>query len=379
MPKLPSHYCRANTNRLYLQPDIPSFSELFRIYTDYCRTNTLDTVAEKKFRKIVQDENMSLFSPKKDQCDICCGHQTGNLDDATYNEHIKKKTEAREEKAKDKENALGEDLIVLTVDLQAVLLAPSLKASAMYYKSKLACHNYTVYNLTTRDVVCYFWHEGEADLGCNTFASCLVHYIEQSIGEIKNIIIYSDGCTYQNRNVTIANALLDLAVRKQITITQKILEKGHTQMECNSVHGTIERGLRNKPIYVPANYVDVMQNARLTNPYTVKHVDHTFFTDFSNVKMYSSIRPGTRVGDQVVTDLRVIRYSSTGIITYATNYIDELQELPRKAKVQNRSRETSPLFNGKQRIKDSKFKHLMDLKAVIPRDYHSFYDELAHD
>ena len=191
--------------------------------------------------------------------------------------------------------------------------------------------------------------------------------------------MYSDGCTYHNRNVTIASALLDLAVRKQITITQKTLEKGHTQMECDSVHGTIERGLRNKLIYVPPNNVDVMQNARLTNPYTVKYVDHTFFSDFSNVKMYSSIRPGIRFGDQVVTDLRVIRYSSTGIITctYATNYVDELQ-LPRTAEVKNHSKETRPLFNEKQHIRDSKFKHQMDLKAVIPRDYHSFYDELAH-
>ena len=87
---------------------------------------------------------------------------------------------------------------------------------------------------------------------------------------IKTLIIYSDGCTYQNRNVTLSNALLKVAYDKNITIFQKYLERGHTQLEVDSVHSVIERKLKNKPIYVPQNYVDIFKVSRLERPYDVK-------------------------------------------------------------------------------------------------------------
>ena len=81
----------------------------------------------------------------------------------------------------------------MTVDVEAVLL---------YYKTKLACHNYTVYDLSSHRVTCYFWHEGEAGLDADTFASCLVDYLanDARCQSASQIIVYSDGCTSQNRN-----------------------------------------------------------------------------------------------------------------------------------------------------------------------------------
>ncbi|MGR0295554.1 hypothetical protein ACUWCL_29440, partial [Klebsiella pneumoniae] len=54
-------------------------------------------------------------------------------------------------------------------------------------------------------------------------------------------IVYSDGCTYQNRNVIMANAMLLASKITGFHIVQKYLTKGHTQMEVDSVHATIER------------------------------------------------------------------------------------------------------------------------------------------
>ena len=42
--------------------------------------------------------------------------------------------------------------------------------------------------------------------------------------------LFSDGCGYQNRNVVLSNALLEFAKHRNITVIQKILECGHTQM-----------------------------------------------------------------------------------------------------------------------------------------------------
>lgn len=156
----------------------------------------------------------------------------------------------------------SENIKVITMDLQAVLLCPSLKASALYYKTKLSCHNFTIYDMKTRDVLCYFWTESEGDLTSNSFASCVFDYISEIDETVKTLIIYSDGCTYQNRNITLSNTLLKAAHDRNITIFQKYLEKGHTQMEVDSVHSVIERKLKNKPIYVPANYIDIFEGAR---------------------------------------------------------------------------------------------------------------------
>ena len=73
------------------------------------------------------------------------------------------KVATRTAKEKDKERALAENnLKVIAFDLQALLLSPLLKANSMYYKTKLGCHNFTVFDLCTKDVTCYFWPEANA-------------------------------------------------------------------------------------------------------------------------------------------------------------------------------------------------------------------------
>ena len=32
--------------------------------------------------------NLSLYQPKKDQCDTCCSYEAGNMDEETYQEHL---------------------------------------------------------------------------------------------------------------------------------------------------------------------------------------------------------------------------------------------------------------------------------------------------
>ena len=84
------------------------------------------------------------------------------------------------------------------MDLQAVLLAPAILASAVYYKTKLCCHNFTMYDIDSKHVMCYFWHEAEGGLTANCFASCVCDYLEKECSntDADTIILYSDGCDY---------------------------------------------------------------------------------------------------------------------------------------------------------------------------------------
>lgn len=148
------------------------------------------------------------------------------------NKHVDRKNEARNEKHIDKEKAKSNpDFKVVSMDMEAVLLLPRLNASALYFKTKLACHNFTIYDLATRDVTVYVWHEGEGDLCASSFLSCLKNYISSLPQNVTGVTFYSDGCNYKNRYCVLTNALISIAQERNITITQKYLTKGHTQME----------------------------------------------------------------------------------------------------------------------------------------------------
>ena len=139
------------------------------------------------------------------------------------------------------------------MDLQCVLVAPSLNASAFYYKTKLAVHNFTIYYLATRDVRCYVWDESEGGLSSNEFSSCLTHYLRLRVSDFNHFIIYSDWCNYQNRNAILASAM---------SLTSQLWRNSSPRMEVDSVHGTIERSLKNALIYIPMDYVNIMLKAR---------------------------------------------------------------------------------------------------------------------
>jgi hypothetical protein len=69
------------------------------------------------------------------------------------------------------------EIVVFTMDFQAVKICPYLKVSALYYKSKLCVHNFTMYNLSSRDCTCYWWDETQSDLSASSFVSCIINQI----------------------------------------------------------------------------------------------------------------------------------------------------------------------------------------------------------
>nr|CAH7729984.1 unnamed protein product [Callosobruchus chinensis] len=145
---------------------------------------------------------------------------------------------------------------------------------------------------------------------------CLYTHVSEGVDKV---ILYSDGCTAQNRNAILSSGLSKLSQEIQITIEQKYLEKGHTQMECYSMHSTIERKLKKKIINVPADYVEVCELARLhPRPYVVEYLDYSFFLNFEPMQIINSIRPGRSSNDPAVTDIRGLRYNDDGSINVQT-------------------------------------------------------------
>lgn len=378
IPKLPSHYCRKQTDKLYLEPMFTTMTQFFNHYVEYCKERQISHLSRQVFDTVVSEKNISIFHPKKDACDICIKYNIGNLKEEEYRKHIDRKELARCEKNEDKKRAEKGECIVLTADVQAVKLAPFFNASALYYKTKLCVHNYTVFDLTSHDATCYWWNESQGELVASVFASCLIDYIDKHKDSGKPIVIWTDGCTYQNRNSVISSALLMFSITNNIIIEQKYLERGHTQMECDSIHAVIENKLKNRVIHLPSDYVAVTREARQNpRPYDVKYLSFDFFSDYTSNKLVSSIRPGLLT----VNEIRCLKYLPEGKIMYKCVFSDDYKELPQRIrKPENLNPNIVPpkLYKNPIKIKLTKWQHLQQLKEVLPKECHHFYNSLPH-
>ncbi|KAK7130348.1 hypothetical protein R3I93_019849 [Phoxinus phoxinus] len=379
LPKVPSHFCRSSTSKQYLEPVFQSMLNLYKVYHRAAEEKMLRPFSRQMLSEEFKQQNLSLYHPKKDQCNTCCSFKAGNLPDNEWQIHFLKKEEACAAKLQDKKDASDKTMVVC-MDLQALLLCPRLNVSALYYKAKLAVHNFTIYDMSTDNTTCYVWHEGEGALSPSEFASCVTDFLSEH-KEHEKYILWTDGCENQTYNSVLANALLKFSIEKKKVVIQKFLEKGHTEMECDSVHSVIERRLRNQEIYVPAQYVALMKTARSKpNLYKVKYVDHNFFQDFTKLSLCKSIHPGIKLCDPSVHDISAIRYNINGTMDFKIQHSADWTPFS-KHQLQHTtsaSPAVTPLYTESLKIREIKYRHLQDLKEVIPKDFHSFYDNLRH-
>jgi hypothetical protein len=92
--KVPSHYCRSSSNRVYIEDTFDSKSHMFRIYTEWCKDNQKPNIGCKLFNEMLEEEKISIYKPRKNQCDICSASKEGNITEEQYTIHILKKNEA---------------------------------------------------------------------------------------------------------------------------------------------------------------------------------------------------------------------------------------------------------------------------------------------
>lgn len=154
-------------------------------------------------------------------------------------------------------------------------------------------------------------------------------------------------------------------------------------MECDSTHALVERRLKGKEITLPSQYAQIIREARKKPfPFDVKYLTHEFFLkydDKNNIR-YESIRPGKIKSDPTVSDLRCLKYSPDGTIHYKISFEDEFKILPQRIKMPPlpKTHEFKQLFPTRLPIKQTKWKHLQELKTILCQDVHSFYDNLPH-
>lgn len=293
IPVVESHYCRSSSKRMYLPTGL-SENRLYQDYLKYCEELQVPPVTSSCYKHIFTSEfNYGFHKPKKDQCDYCAQFKYKSEDEKlecqhSFELHILRKQEAREHKKEDKERARNNlTFRSYTMDLEKILLTPQLGIGQLYYKKKLKTYNFTVYNLADNSVTNFMWHETDGTKGASEVATSLWQLLSDLPPEVSEVTFYSDTASGQNRN-TILSAMflraLSLLDNLKV-INQKFMESGHSEMECDSVHSTIENRGRKIDIFVPDQWYTVARTAKLSKPsYIVREMDYTQFLDF---KTYS--------------------------------------------------------------------------------------------
>lgn len=397
--RIESHYLRAQTTREYIDGSL-TLAQMYRFYKKEQEDEGLPIAKQCTYEHIFNTKfNISFFQPKKDQCSLCETFKNSTTVEKLkiqqdYQKHIKNKTRSREEKARDvlKANE-SPSVIVSCFDLQAVLPTPCGDISTFFYKCRLNCFNFTIFEIASKRGFCYFWHEAIAHRGANEISTCLLDYLSREcVG--KDVIFYSDNCVGQNKNKMLVSMYLYAINNFDIkSITHKFLTVGHTQNEGDSMHATIEREkrrvLRSGPIYVPSQWPVIIRAAKKGGkPYIVKELATEEFFDFKKLCQNIGKNFSVTVNNQKVlwNDIQEIRVEQNSPISFycKTDFDADYEQI----NVQDKQR--GQRFNIKNCNLDQAFirapsisaktkEHLTELcsKNIIKKVYQQFYNSLV--
>ena len=394
-PRIEPHYCRADTTMQYLSPEL-NLTKLYDLYVnDFCIRNGVDSpVTKSKYRDIfVNEYRLKCFVPKKDQCSVCNAYYTGDAEykesvQTSWDEHKRREKEAMTVKAADKQHSVdNNNFAAITFDLQAVLYTPHARDGPIYYKRKLAVYNFTVYD-GLKNGHCFLWDETEGKRGAVEIGSALIRFFETLPENVTHVSTFSDTCGGQNRNRFIVAAMLYVVQKLGISVIDvKYMESGHSYLEVDSIHATIEHARKHQAIYTPKEWEILIRSCRRKpKPYSVTTMKHTDFVDVKLLatqimKNTTKTTSGERVHWMNIKWLRFEKEEPNIVkFAYSVN-ADEfciLDVTGGTTPVAWQCVCLVPAYTARQSISLAKKKDLLSLLStrIIPPDYEQFYTNL---
>ncbi|KAJ8949691.1 hypothetical protein NQ314_008154 [Rhamnusium bicolor] len=180
----------------------------------------------------------------------------------------------------------GRSFRAATFDLQAILSVPFAGDNQIFYKLKLHVYNLTIFDGSNPEGHCYVWDETHGKKGSAEIGTCLLKYLHGLPETVTHVSTFSDTCGGHNRNKYVAAAML-YAVNKinhLKVIVLKFMESGHSYLEADSMHATIERARKHKTIYTTREWSVLISAARIRpKPYIVNNLNFNDFYDLQKV------------------------------------------------------------------------------------------------
>ena len=235
----------------------------------------------------------------------------------------------------------------------------------------------------------YVWSEDLASRGSQEIGSCLfAHFKKHLPSTIKHLILYSDSCGGQNRNIKLTLMLKHYLASSNIeSIEQKFFLSGHSYNSCDRNFGIIEKERKlHKVISRPSDWVNIIQSAKKREPkFTVTEMDSDDFFECETLTDIIVNRKVDKNKNKISwLDTRSILYKKDQlfdiIITDDNNkrqVIDIQKRNVSKEKFTNST--LCHLYPFGREISKKKYDDLMQLIDYIPAEHRQFFRDLKYE
>ncbi|XP_072399152.1 uncharacterized protein [Diabrotica undecimpunctata] len=375
---------------------------MYRLYCEYCQENNITPRNESLYRQIfVEEFNLCFKKPYNDTCTTCDKFSLLLKSVTDENERAQLESEklqhqhlaefAYEEKKKDRLACkLNPNLVVFSFGLQKCLPTPYLKSSISFYKRKLWTLNLTIFETqgTTNSAKCYLWNETIAQRGGQEIASCLYTYLNSIPSHINKIIMYSDCCPGQNRNILLSVMLLTVIEHskhqgRKIDIYHKFLVPGHTHMEADTIHAAIEKTKNSTTarIDIPRDWANLIRLIPRKPPIFVQEMKQEEFLCFKSLLSgkFQHAKTNTQGQPVVWSKIRLIYYSSEnlGVMKYKNSFTDD-EPYKTLSLLRTRTRNSGttrllPISDKPLGIPANKTQHLKDMLPYVEESSRPYY------
>ncbi|MES9884547.1 MAG: hypothetical protein ABW185_27190, partial [Sedimenticola sp.] len=304
-PKRTSHYSRNdNPNIHYLHENL-NVRRMWLLYLVKHEPEHIEQIRRREkctakvrlwlYRHLFNTEfNLKFGMPRSDTCAKCDRLElsinetvdtTKKTELASEKEiHLRKAESAYKELKQCGDRAkTSEDLDVYTFDFQQNLPIPAISSSDMFYSRMLWVYNFGLHDCTTGDGIMHLWNETTAKRGSSEVCSCLLQTVRERHTMAEKLVLFSDGCSGQNKNKTVISTLAQMTKKADAPYKQidhHFLVRGHTFLPNDRDFALIEKRKKGESPVLPEEYNTIISDARTVQPFIVKTMKREDFIDY---------------------------------------------------------------------------------------------------
>lgn len=392
-PRYESHYRRSHTDKMYLAPHL-TIAKMYREYRLVCEFQGRVCLSEFIFRRTFNyDFNLGFKSRKTDTCKTC-----DELNVLKTTEEVSTRKQKHDDLVSKTKRTFSNDILMcaesaeklqcLTFDLQKTLETPSLSTSVAYYKRQLWTYNLCIYDEVHKIGYMYIWSENIASRGAQEIGSALVYHFMHYLPLCTNhIILYSDSCGGQNRNIK-----LTLMMKKFLCdngkiskIEQKYFIPGHSYNSCDRCFGLIDRQKKStENIFCPKHWVNLIAQAKKSEPkFIVTELSAKDFYSCSEQEKLIINRKKNEDGEKI-NWFTIRRIMNNACEPFIIELDIDGESNTKRINISKKDVTVDDFLSSEMRqlstrtITKKKYDDLISLLRFIPNEYHSFYKELKY-